>query len=359
MKPQQRMDLHKVRLITIGYILINVFMAILVHAILSSSYSIGPSARYDFLDYLGLSIIIGTIAGIMGGAAIVKINKSLFRKKSFGLAILITTAVFAGVFLVVSIMSSLITANLTMPSATKEELFTRAVELMFNPLSLAIFSMWAFITLFTLFLLQVSDKFGPGKLWLFVKGYYFKPREEERVFMFTDLRSSTTIAERISHREYFHLLSKLFVDITDPILDHEGEIYQYVGDEIVISWPLKTALRDNNCLKCFAAIEDKIAQLGPDYKKRFGVCPVLKAGLHHGNVTAGEVGIIKKDIVYTGDVLNTAARIQEQCNQYGVNLLISGETLSLLDTSFVQTKKLGRMSLRGKANETDLVTVLR
>lgn len=357
MKPQLRMDLSKVGIITLGYILINVFMAIMVHAILKSSYSLGPTTDYNFLSYVGLSIIIGIIAGILGGFVVVRINKSLFRKRSFGTALFMTAVFFTIVFLIVNIISSYITANLAMPGASSDQLFLKAVDVMFNTLTLAIFGMWGAITLVTLFMLQVVDKFGPGKLWRFVQGYYFHPREEERVFMFADLKSSTTIAENISHKQYFLLLSKLFADITDDILDHEGEIYQYVGDEIVVTWTLENGIRNNNCLNCFRAIEEKLGKLAQEYETDFGVQPEMKAGFHHGNVTAGELGLIKKDIVYTGDVLNTAARIQEQCNKYEVNILFSGDTLALLDTSSIITKKLGRLSLRGKSIETDLVTV--
>lgn len=351
------MDLVKIRTITIGFIIVNVFVSVFVHAILGSSYSLGPTERYDFLSYLLLSVMIGVIAGVLGGVVIVRINKQLFRKKSFGVALFITAIVFAMVFLIVNIISSIVTAKFTMSGDTINELIANSIQLMFNPLTLAIFSLWGAVTLITLFLLQVSDKFGPGKLWKFIRGHYFHPVAEDRVFMFADLRSSTSIAEKISHTNYFQLLSNLFADITDPILDHEGEIYQYVGDEIVVTWPLAKAVQNNNCLNCFRAIEQKLKDLGPLYKERFGVTPELKAGVHHGSVTAGEIGIIKKDIVYTGDVLNTTARIQEQCNSYDVNLLISDETIYLFDLSDIVIKKLGNISLRGKIAQVGLVTI--
>ncbi|MGR3301112.1 MAG: hypothetical protein ACUZ8I_01275 [Candidatus Scalindua sp.] len=52
--------------------------------------------------------------------------------------------------------------------------------------------------------------------------------------MFLDLKSSTTIAEEIGHRRYFEFISDFIADVTTPILNNHGEIYQYVGDEIVI-----------------------------------------------------------------------------------------------------------------------------
>ena len=83
--------------------------------------------------------------------------------------------------------------------------------------------------------LQISDKFGPRMLGRFLIGKYHQPREEQRIFMFMDMKSSTSIAEQIGNKQSFNLLNDLFNDITDAILASDGEIYQYVGDEVVIS----------------------------------------------------------------------------------------------------------------------------
>ena len=167
--------------------------------------------------------------------------------------------------------------------------------------------------------------------------------------MFLDMRSSTTIAEMIGNEQYFNLLRDVFADITGTILKYRGEIYQYVGDEVVISWPVKTGIRDCNCIRCFLDIQDIMEQSAQTYLDRYGHAPVFKAGLHFGSVTAGEVGVIKKDIVYTGDVLNTAARIQGQCNSYGVNLLLSDALFHLIDhKGEYELIPLGEIELRGK-----------
>ena len=176
--------------------------------------------------------------------------------------------------------------------------------------------------------------------------------------MFLDMRSSTTIAEKIGNEKYFNLLNSLISDITSSILNNEGEIYQYVGDEIVISWSMKKGIRNGNCLRCFIEIQKKLVHLGTSYKKKYGLIPELKAGIHHGHVMAGEIGIIKKDIIYSGDVLNTTARIQGQCNQYGVDILISKETIDLIpNLKSYNLVPLGSIELRGKAIKIDLNTI--
>jgi adenylate cyclase len=227
-----------------------------------------------------------------------------------------------------------------------------------NPTLIANFILWGVITLLTLFLLQVNDKFGPGILLKFLAGNYHQPKKEERIFMFMDMRSSTTIAEKIGNEKYFNLLNDVFADITNTILNNEGEIYQYVGDEIVISWSIKKGTRQANCLHCFTQIQEKLADLRPIYEKKYSVIPEFKAGLHYGLVMAGEIGVIKKDIIYSGDVLNTTARIQEQCNHHGVDILLSKETFDLIsDTEEFKLIPLGSIALRGKKRKIDLNTI--
>ncbi|MGB5170277.1 MAG: adenylate/guanylate cyclase domain-containing protein [Eudoraea sp.] len=89
----------------------------------------------------------------------------------------------------------------------------------------------------------------------------------------------------------------------------------------------------------------------------FGVVPRFKAGLHVGKATVGEIGVLKRDIVYSGDVLNTTARIQNKCNELGVSLLISEDLKNSLSTNRLLFTSLGEIKLRGKSEATGLYTL--
>jgi adenylate cyclase len=147
-------------------------------------------------------------------------------------------------------------------------------------------------------------------------GKYHHPVEEERIFMFLDMKSSTTIAESLGHVKYFQMLKEYFFDLSVAVIDYAGIIYQYAGDEMIISWKLKDGLKNNNSIACFFAMKRAMEIQTVKYKRQFGVVPEFKAGLHCGMVTAGEIGSLKKEIIFTGDVLNTSARIQGLCNYY-------------------------------------------
>ncbi|NMH88669.1 adenylate/guanylate cyclase domain-containing protein [Flavivirga algicola] len=209
-----------------------------------------------------------------------------------------------------------------------------------------------------LFYSEIKDYIGKNVLSNYL-GKYHKPKQETRVFMFLDMKSSTTIAESLGHKKYFELLQTYYADMTKAILETSGEVYQYVGDEIVVTWKEKPGLYKNNCIHCFRKIFEMIDKKKEKYIKQFGLVPEFKAGYHIGAVTTGEIGIIKKELIYTGDILNTSARIQAECNNLNSKTLISEELAKKL-------KKDGRFScikvenllLRGKRKSIQLYKVI-
>jgi adenylate cyclase len=178
--------------------------------------------------------------------------------------------------------------------------------------------------------------------------------------MFMDLKSSTTIAERLGEERYFNFLNDTFSTATPGILATEGEIYQYVGDEIVISWLTKNGLQKANCIRCYYKMTDLLRDQSAYFEATYGTKPIFKAGLHFGPVITGEMGIVKREIVYSGDVLNTASRIQSLCNEMNSEILISNSLLKQIDLGFLgkTTKTMGNISLRGKQEKIALATLL-
>lgn len=205
------------------------------------------------------------------------------------------------------------------------------------------------------FMGQISQKFGVGVLEKMLLGQYQKPYSENRIFMFLDLKSSTSIAEQLGHEQYGRFIQRLFSEITNIVRRYEAEVYQYAGDEIILTWTAERGLKNNNCLHLFFAFREKLNRKQLYYHKRFGVVPKFKAGIDVGKVTRVEVGEIKRDIGYYGDVLNTAARVQSKCNELGKDLLISARLHELLpkDKNY-QFEYLGELPLKGKQSEVGI-----
>jgi len=313
-------------------------------------------------EFIG-SIVLGIFSGMAGGYLLVFKLHSRYRERSFafgivnaGLMFILTyVALIAIGLFIIDIVYFSFQGNLSYA-------FSMSLNnVLFNILSPSFFInvfLFGCLVSFTQFMLQVSDKFGPGILWKFLTGKYYHPRQEERIFMFLDLRSSTTIAEKMGSKKFFELLKDVFQDITEPILHSQGEIYQYVGDEVVISWPVDQGLAGNNCLLCFFRIQQALEEKEKHYMQKYDVLPSFKAGLHIGEATVGEIGVIKKDIVYSGDVLNTASRIQGECNNQNVNILLSSDLLERMQLNGAyQQIALGEFPLKGKKERTALFAI--
>jgi len=196
-----------------------------------------------------------------------------------------------------------------------------------------------------------------GKLFI---GIYRKPMETERAFMFLDIKSSTSIAEKIGHQKFMSLVNDFFYDIAEPVYITKGEIYKYVGDEAIITWKMNHAIKDANCIRCFTLIEEAISKKAKYYETKYGVVPEFKAGLHGGLAITGELGYTKREIAYIGDVLNTTARIEEACKTYKEALLVSDALVSKMHMqSNFSFQKIGEEKLRGKENELALYKVVK
>jgi adenylate cyclase len=108
------------------------------------------------------------------------------------------------------------------------------------------------------------------------------------------------------------------------------------------------------------AIQDLIAARAAAYNTEFGVVPEFRIGMHGGSVVAGEVGDDKREIVYFGDTINTAARLEQMCKQLKRAFLVSGELLNMMSlSSDVLTEELGTMELRGKEQLVRILSLSR
>jgi adenylate cyclase len=162
-----------------------------------------------------------------------------------------------------------------------------------------------------------------------VLGTYHRPVREQLIVMFLDLADSTALAERLGELRVHDLITRFFFDIDEPIRADGGTILSYVGDEVIVTWPA-TDDPDLNarCLRCFLAIDRRIARLSHDYEQEFGTVPRFRAGLHCGPVIVSECGGVKRQLAYFGDTMNVSARLCESCKARACRLIVSGDVLN-------------------------------
>ncbi len=304
-----------------------------------------------------LGLYFGFFNGIASGLFDVFFEQRIFYKKSLGLILLFKAILSLFVFVVlISFIRYTIYPYLLQrffpgnDPVTRQESWDAFFQLLllYNTGSALVIS----------FFNQMNKKFGPGVLGPLLLGRYRKPKEEEKIFLFMDLRSSTTIAEELGHLQYSAFIRDSFMDINAVIAKYQGQIYQYIGDEIVILWSINEGLKNLSCIRFYFACTERFRQRSSYYLQQYKQVPHFKAGIHMGKVTAVEVGDIKRDVAYHGDTVNTAARIQGECNTYGVSFLVSHSIVSQsLVKDFFETVSLGMISLKGKVQPVELFSI--
>ena len=170
--------------------------------------------------------------------------------------------------------------------------------------------------------------------------------------MFMDLHDSTPIAVKLGSTDNFKFIRDFIYFVSIALIEYDGRIYQYVGDEIVVSW-LHTPNNVNKCLDALALSSRLLKRNSNYFQARYGVLPEFKAGIHAGEVTVGEIGVIKKDIAMSGDTMNTAARIRTSCTELTFKYIASKEVLAGVEINW-QVESLGLVELKGKTESIEL-----
>lgn len=351
-----RINRKRVLTISLSWLFIGIFLGVYDHFTLISHIAAGPDEKYTFMNGLLFHMGAGFSGGFVGSFVLIYVNDR-YRSAPYykGLTLIVVSYVL--ITGTITIITSALPATLSF-SFLSDEWYELFREHLLTTYHIKNILFWASVVAITYFFLQMTNKFGPGNLRKVLTGTYNIPKTEDRIFMFLDLKSSTSIAEELGSEQYHTFLKMVFDDITNPIMKSNGDIYQYVGDEVVISWPLNKRESPLQCLTCFYDIKTYLTQLKDKYMTNFRYLPQFKAGVHCGSVVAGEIGVIKRDITYSGDILNTTARIQGQCNNLNSELLISNSLFKLVDSrsewNFISK---GAIELRGKGEKISLFEV--
>ena len=308
----------------------------------------------DKLDAAGPTIrgmLIGFLVGTTIGLCEEFLFQDKFRRKTYFFLLLFRTLVYSVIFaffeLLINSASNVVTRDFTIVDAFLSALFRENF-----PRDLSII---AVISTTLIALLQIRRLHRPGDLIKYVAGRYHLPEEIDKIFLFIDLKSSTAIAEKLGNISYSSFLIDYFHDMTDAILMSKAEIYQYIGDEIILTWLFEKGVKHAQCINCFFDIKNTIELNKEIYFNKYGIYPEFKAALHAGKVSVTWIGSIKKEIVYHGDVLNTTARIQDECNKHDQFFLLSEYMLQNVELpEYLRSEFVGELQLKGKQEKVKI-----
>jgi adenylate cyclase len=354
----RKTQFYKIFFLIIFWVCASIFI-VFYEATLQGFQSDYKGDYYNFTRILVAAIVVTFIGASLLGSLEVLFFGKLLRKKPLGFALIIKSVVYI-IFILIFVSIArmyLVSAELGKPIFCADVLDLH-FEFLLSEKMLMTVIFWGIVCGFSIFILHASDKFGQGVLLNFILGKYHHPKEEKRIFMFMDLKSSTTYAEKLGHIKYSQLIQDCFFDLTDVVAKNDAIIYQYVGDEVVLSWDFDKGLKKNNCINIYYEYMDVVKQRSKYYENKYGIIPKFKAGISSGYATVAEVGELKKELAYHGDVLNTASRIQGVCNKYNKSLLISADLEVALDLDSKYKKELiGSIELKGKLQPVNIYSI--
>jgi adenylate cyclase len=202
----------------------------------------------------------------------------------------------------------------------------------------------------------IANIIGPRAFRNFITGRYHSPVEENRFVLFVDIAGSTGLAERLGGIAIHRLLDRTFRLLTLAVVDYHGEVLNYVGDEVIVTWRERDGAVNCRPLCCFAAMRRELSGASSQFEREFGTVPRIRGSLHFGPVIVGEIGDVKRAIVFNGDVMNTAARLEELSRTVDGGFLASRAAMERFSSvPPFAIRDLGRLPIRGRADGIDVV----
>lgn len=214
------------------------------------------------------------------------------------------------------------------------------------------------LTFIASFTYQMSRKMGQGMFWSFITGRFYRPVLDKKVFMFVKIRNSDRIIQKTGRLNFHGLLKDVTYHITPAVLAHKGVIHHYVEDEIVIYWNRDKGYREAHCLRLYYAIVHHFEEIREELYRKYMAAPVFHMAVHAGEVVQAEVGEVKSEIAFYGDVMNTTSRMLMQCQTLGKPVLVSEIVRSKTELPAIyQWVDCGLLTLRGKTEQTHLYSI--
>ena len=212
---------------------------------------------------IGYGLLISTAIGSTELFVLNGPMRAWLNALSFTVNLGVRSAIYAAIITVIQFFQSeVVIARMTIdPSRT-------------NFWSVFIYS--AVISIFMNLLFGIANIIGPRAFLNFITGRYHSPVEESRFVLFVDIAGSTGLAERLGGVGIHRFLDRTFRLLTVAVVDYRGEVLNYVGDEVIVTWPEQGGAVDCRPLRCFLAMRDELARAASQFEREFGVAPQIR-----------------------------------------------------------------------------------
>jgi len=315
----------------------------------------GFSALFPFIN----GFFIGLVIGVLFVFFEFSLYKKYIKRLKF-IEILIIRSLYYFIVISGTIFIELIVARMIRDKSSLKVVYASSEfqEYLFSD-NYKYAILYAFILILCFnFIRQMNLKVGQGNFFNFILGRYVKPVIQERIFMFIKINTPELKIHLISDTLYFTLLNDIVYDITEEIIIHHGEIYEYVDDTIVISWFPARGIKNANCIRAYFNAQIKLKEEKSKYFEKYGFSPKISAALHIGDAIRGELGDVKSVIVFSGEVMNITSRILDQCSHLSSSILVSDFLLKRMKLPEIYTSiDCGFQELRGKTDSMQLYSI--
>lgn len=300
----------------------------------------GINETFDYYQGFRTGFLIGGLSSAIEVFYVWSVRRSWLRKVAF----------LPGLVARILVMTFIIRIGLISNSALTDILTGQPIDLVDGfgeEIRDTLFA--AGIVVFLVTLSQLSSIIGFNRFINLVLGRYFRPVKEERIFMFVDLVGSSVTARRLGDVRFHEYLSEFFYQLDAAIVNSGGEIVSYVGDSVIVTWPLlMDGKRNARCLTAIAGMSHRLDMLQPMFEREFGEAPKFRIALHGGSVVVGECGNSRRQVTFLGDVINMTARIEGVGKTQSESIVASNDIIQKLTIpNGVTTEPIGEFTLRG------------
>lgn len=180
--------------------------------------------------------------------------------------------------------------------------------------------------------------------------------------LFCDIRSFTSLSEKMTAQEVVEFLNYYFQFITEPIIKNNGVINKYIGDCVMVIFSPSFGVDDysKKAINSALGMRQKLIEFNdkyPQYNTAFGI------GIHTGTLVAGNIGTnTRTEYTIIGDTVNLAARVESETKNFNSDILISSDTLNDLsdqEKSLFKYQSVGKVQVKGREKSIELISILK
>ncbi|WP_422038929.1 adenylate/guanylate cyclase domain-containing protein [Roseibium sp.] len=178
-------------------------------------------------------------------------------------------------------------------------------------------------------------------------------REIDCALLFSDMRGSTALSQRLSPEDYVAAVNRYFDCVAGAVHDHGGEVLKFVGDGLLAIFPFdgRRRLPEDMCEAALSAAREAFQrreEMPPEDRTDFGI------GLHVGSAIYGNVGTERRlDFTVTGSSVAKVSRLEGLTRSLDVPLLATSDFACLVSEQF---RKLGPHTLRGFEEDVEVLS---